>query len=218
VRVAAAAGLGQLRTTEARQALLAGLHQDDSRVRSASATALGEFHADAQAYAALVDALRTDPSYAAKAAAALSVGRSGVAGAFERLVAERVGTSETHVASALQAALAATGDERAMELLLADAGPGEPARLRVSALSALVSMKGVVTRHHTQELATVLTQALGDPYLPLQQMAQDTVAAFHLVQLEPQIAAATSGAPTLWQRKLALGVLEQLRAAPSDRE
>lgn len=214
VRVAAAASLGQLKTTAAKDALIAALSQKDRRVRAAAALALGQLPGDAAAFASLAQVLHNDPSYAVRAAAASSIGSSGMPQAFEVLRAEREPRPELHLASALEGALARTGDARAANLLLSDAKPGMPVRLRLSALSALESIQAVLERDHSQELTDLLSQALKDSYVPLQQRAEQLVVTFHLVQLEPAIATDAAKAPTLWQRTFAQALLDQLHPPP----
>jgi aminopeptidase N len=214
VRIAAAAALAELRTSEARESLHEAMHQQDSRVRAAAASALGRLTTDPGSFAALTDALHRDPSYAVRAAAALSVGQSGMPTAFDHLQAERAANPEIHVASALEGALAATGDARAAMVLLSDARPGMPVRLRLSALAALPALREAVEREHAQELARLVSGALHDSYLPLEQVAEHLVVAFRLIQLEPELAANATDAPTLWQRTLSQRSLNQLQVAP----
>jgi aminopeptidase N len=216
VRVAAAASLGQLRTNEAKEALLAALSQTDRRVRAAAALALGQRQVDAAALTALAHALHEDPSYAVRAAAASSIGTSGMPQAFDVLQAERELGPERHVANALERALAATGDARAAQLLLSDAKPGMPVPLRLSALSALGTIRTRLEPDHLRELTDLLSQTLQDSYLPLQREAEELVVSFHLVQFEPAIAADASKAPTSWQRSFAQSLLDQLHS-PSPR-
>lgn len=213
VRVSAAASLGQLRTEEARQALLAGLNQADRHVRAAAARALGELRADPGVFVALARALHNDPSYAVRAAAASSIGASGMPQAFDTLQAERELRLERHVAIALERALAATGDARAAQLLLSDAKPGMPVSQRLGALSALATIGSRLERGDLQQLTDLLAQALHDSYLPLQQGAEELIVRLHLVQFESALAADASMAPTLWQRRLAQTLLEQLRSS-----
>ena len=212
VRVAAAASLGQLGTNEARLALVSALSQPDRRVRAAAALALGQLVVDEAAFTALSHALHDDPSYAVRAGAASSIGASGRPQAFTVLHAERALAPERHVASALERALAATGDVRAAPLLLSDAKPGIPVYLRLSALSALATMRAGLEPEHLQELDNILSQTLDDTYLPLHRQAEELVVSFHLMQFEPVIASDASKAPTLWQRIFAQSLLDQLHS------
>lgn len=212
VRVAAAASLGQLRTDEAKEALLAAMGQTDRRVRVAAASGLGQLPVDGAVFTALSHALHDDPSYAVRAAAALSIGASGAPRAFATLQAARERGPERHVASALHRALAATGDARAAQPLLSDAQPGKPVPLRLSALSAIATIRARLQPVELQALTNLLSETLQDSYLPLRREAEELVVSFHLVQFEPAIAADASEAPTLWQRTFAQTLLDQLRA------
>jgi aminopeptidase N len=212
VRVAAAASLGQLATHDARGALLAALGQADARVRVAAAAALGHLSGHAETFARLAELLRADPSYAVRAAAALSIGRLGGPRAFEVLRAQWSETAEIHLAAALENALAATGDPRAAEILLADARPGKPLQLRLSALSGLVVLRESVERRHSRELEDLVSRTLRDSYLPLQQAAKELVVSFHLVRFDKDLVAAVAQAPTLWQRRMDERLLAELRA------
>jgi aminopeptidase N len=140
VRMAAAESLGALGTSAGTQALLAALSQKDDRVRTAVASALTQSAGDAAVYRALVGLLQQDRSYAVRAAAAQAIGRSKQADAFQVLQAALAARPEVHVARAIEGALAATGDPKAVPILLGYARPGAPVRLRLSALSALGSM------------------------------------------------------------------------------
>jgi len=215
VRAEAAASLAAIGTPGAKQALLAGPVQADSRVRTSVADALSRFHGDADAYQALTDTLHADPSYAVRAVAAQGIGRSGMPDAFDVLQAALAAKPEVHVARALEAGLAATGDPRAVSVLLSYAQPGMPVRLRLSALAGLAAMQKIVERDHAEEFATLIGRTLHDPYFPLQQLAQGMVPKFHLMQFKPEIAAEATGAPTPWQRGTAQGVLDSLQAAPA---
>ena len=212
VRVAAADSLGELNTSAAMRALIGALGQPDSRVRTAAAAALGELHGDPDSYAALAQSLRRDPSYAVRAAAARSIGKSGLPPAFELLRAAWLAKPEIHVASSIDAALAATGDPRAAVLLLSDARPGTPVRLRIAALSALPGLRTALEPAYSQELTDLVSTAMRDSYLPLEMTAEELVVTLHLAQLEPQLVAHAASAPTLWQRELGRKLVQQLRA------
>lgn len=116
VRVVAAGSLGRLGGSAAEQALLTGLGQPDSRVRTAVVTALGSFP-DARVFAALRRALTADPSYAVQAAAARALGQAKAPGAYELLAAAIRSHPSRFVLSGLMAGLAATGDPRAQAVL-----------------------------------------------------------------------------------------------------
>ncbi|MGB6877520.1 MAG: M1 family aminopeptidase [Candidatus Acidiferrales bacterium] len=209
VRVAAATSLGEVGTERAKAALLSALQQPDSRVRTAVIETLGHFSKDRAVYDVLVNALHNDASYAVEAAAAQDIGKSGVAQSFDVLQAETATKPEVHVMQATLAGLAATGDPRAAEILLAQAQPGVPERVRLSALAGLAELKEAVEREHGQELIEVVRAALQDPFLPVRQAGERLAADFDLTQFRTDIQT-DADAPLIMQRELAQKVLEQL--------
>ena len=215
VRAETAESLGTIGTPTAKAALLAAQPQTDSRVRVAVMQALSQLHGDADAYQALLTAFQQDTSYAVRAAAAQGIGRSGMSNAFDVLQTALATKPEVHVARAVEAGIAATGDPRAVSLLLSYAQPGMPVRLRLSALVGLTAMQKIIEQDHAEEFAALIGRTLHDPYFPLQQLAQGLVPKFHLMQFKPQITAEATDAPTPWQRGTAQGVLDSLQAAPA---
>lgn len=210
VRVAAATSLGVIITDEAKNALLAALQQTDSRVRTAAVEALGNFAKDQAVYQALVNALHTDSSYAVEAAAARSLGKSDVEGTFDILQAEAMTEPDVHVWQATLGGLAATRDPRAAAILLVQAQPGMPERIRVGALAALASLKEDVAQNHKSELVDVVRAALNDPYYPVQEAGEELVGAYELTQFEADIRKYAQDAPMQMQRDAAKKVVEQL--------
>jgi len=210
VRTAAAAGLGRLGTGEAKAALLAALRQSDSRVRTAVVQGLGNFPKDRPVYAALVDMLRNDSSYAAEAAAAEALGRSGAAGAFEVLQRQAALQPEVHVMRATLEGLVATQDPRAVAILFAQAQPGTPERIRVSALAGLAKLKQAVGTAHARELIGVVQAALQDPYLPVREAGVELAGVFDLEQFRADIQK-DADAPLDTQRELAQKVLARFQ-------
>ncbi|MFZ0924735.1 MAG: M1 family aminopeptidase [Candidatus Acidiferrales bacterium] len=211
VRAAAATSLGNMETEHAKAALLSALKQPDSRVRTAAVEALGNFSKDHAVYDALINILHNDASYAAEAAAAEDIGKSGAADAFDVLQAEAAAKPEVHVMQATLAGLAATKDPRAVAILLAQAQPGVEERIRLSALAGLAGLKDEIEREHARELelAEVVRGALGDPYLPVRMAGERLAGAFDLTQFRSDIQT-DADAPLIMQRALAQKVLEQL--------
>lgn len=210
VRAAAAAALGRLGTAEAKAALLGALRQTDSRVRTAVIQGMESFRQDREVYAALTNTLHNDPSYAAEAAAAQALGRSGAAGAFEVLQAQAVRQPEVHVMRATLDGLVATRDPRAVAILFAQAQPGVPERIRVTALAGLAQLKETVgTPAHAHELTGVVQAALGDAYLPVREAGIELAAAFDLAQFRADIEK-DADAPLNTQRELAQKTLAEL--------
>jgi aminopeptidase N len=214
VRVAAATSLGTLGSAAAKQSLLAAMSQADSRVRISVVQALGQLLGDADAYHAIQGALLHDPSYAVQAAAARSIGKSNMPDAFDFLQARAAGKPEIHVMRALEAGLAASGDPRAVDLLLTDAQPGMPLRMRLSALAGLAAMQKMVMQDHSQAFTELVSRTLHDPYFPLQFTAVGLVGTLHLMQFKPELTAEAANAPTQWQRDIAQDALDQLQATP----
>ena len=210
VRAAAATSLGGIGTDKAKTALLSALQQPNSQVRTALVRALGKFAKDPVVYSALVNTLHDDASYAAEAAAASAIGRSGVSQAFEVLQAEAATKPEAHVMQATLGGLAACKDPKAAAILLAQAQPGVPERIRLSALSGLPRLKEIIEHDHAQDLVEVVRAALHDSYLPLRETAWDVVGAFHLVQFQSDIQTEAQSAPMLQDRDAAQKTLEQL--------
>ncbi len=210
VRAAAATSLGLLKTEQAKAALLSALQQPDSRVRRAVVEALGNFAADPAVYGALVKALHDDSSYAVEAAAAERIGKSRAAEAFDVLRAEVLTKPEEHVMQSTLSGLAATKDPRAAEILLAQAQPGVPERIRLSALAGLVKLKEAVAQNHAQELSQVVRAALHDTFYPVQEAGEELVGAYKLSAFEADIHAEAQGAPMAIERQAAQKVLEQV--------
>ena len=210
VRAAAATSLGGIGTDKAKAALISALQQSNSQVRTAAVSGLGKFSKDLLVYAALVNTLHHDASYAAEAAAAGAIGRSGNAGAFDVLQAEAATKPEAHVMRATLGSLAATKDAKAAAILLAQARPGAPEQMRVSALSRLPALKDVIEHDHLQDLVEVVRAALHDPYLPVRETAWDLVGTFNLVQFQPEIQNEAQSAPMMHDRDAAKQVLQQL--------
>jgi aminopeptidase N len=211
VRAAAATGLGNLATERSKAVLVTALPQTDSRVRAAVVEALGHFSKDQEIFNALVRALQLDPSYAVEATAAKQLGRSGVAAAFEILRVKAQKSPEIHVVQATLTGLASTKNPQAMEVLLAQAQPGVPERIRMYALAGLVSFPDSAIKSHLEMLADVVRAALHDSFYPVEEAGEELVGVFHLTQFEPDIQNEADNAPMAMERESARKALEQLR-------
>ncbi len=209
VRAAAATGLGRIGTEPAKTALLSALQQPDSRVREAVCVALGSFSKDEAVYSALVKALHDDSSYAVEAAAARGLGKSGAAQAFDVLQAEALTKPEIHVMQGTLSGLVATKNPRAVDILLAQAQPGMPERIRLYALTAFANLKDAA-KNHAQEVVEVARAALHDPFYPVREAGEELVGTFDLTQFEADIETEAKGAPMAMQRDPAARVLKQL--------
>lgn len=176
VRAAAAASLGRIRMDQAKGALLAAMRQPDSRVRTAVVEALGRFIKDPPVYDAIASALHKDTSYSVEAAAAEGIGRSSKAQAFDVLHAEVSANPEVDVMLATLDGLAATKDPRAAAILLAEAQPGVPERIRLRALTGLTGLATIVAPEQEEEIASAARKAIDDPFRPVQQAGRQLVA------------------------------------------
>ncbi len=140
VRGAAAGGLAQLRTTSARDRLIAALGTEKHpRARRMIAAALGQFLHDTEAGEALARVVETgDPSYFVEAEACLSLGktRTSRAGAVLRVAATREAFSDVIRQHAYRG-LAEARDDGAIPLLLDGARWGRIAQGRRGAINAL---------------------------------------------------------------------------------
>jgi hypothetical protein len=106
--------------------------------------------------------------------------------------------------------LAATRDSRAAAILLAQAQPGIPERIRLSALAGLVELKEPMEHAHAQELVATVRAALDDPFLPVRMAGEQLVAAFALRQFRADVQTDLRS-PLILQSELAQKVLEQLQ-------
>jgi aminopeptidase N len=119
VRTAAARALGQIRSPEAREVLVAFRTDPHPKIRRAVAAALGEFRDDPEAGAVLARwAAEGDASAFVESAAALSLGRVRAPEAIAVLptLLDRPAFQDVVRARALEG-LGATGDERALPIL-----------------------------------------------------------------------------------------------------
>ncbi len=210
VRVAAAESLGAIGGDNAKAALLLGLQQSDSRVRAAVVRALGQWSKDKAVYDTLLSVLHRDSSYAVEAAAAQVIGESGVSTVFNELQVALSAHPEVHVLLATLDALAATKQDRVLEILLAESQPGVPEQVRAHALSLLTGFGAAAKQAHEKQLTGVARAALRDDFLPVQLAGEELVGAFDLVEFEKDIEAAARNAPLVMQRDVARKVLDRL--------
>lgn len=212
VRAAAAASLGDTATEKAKAILRSALQQRDSRVRTPAAAALGKFSNESAVYTALVNALENDTSYEVEAAAARSLGKSGMSQAFDVLREEVVKKPELHVMQGALAGLVSTKDPRSVEILLAQAQPGVAERIRLAALAGLESLKAEVKSTQIPELTDTVNYALHDPYYLTRETGEELVGVYGLTQFEAEIQAEAKGAPMAMQRDAAQQVLNRLHS------
>jgi aminopeptidase N len=170
----AAKALGEVKDAKkdaALAALRAGVADKDSRVRTAVLDSLGSFPDHAELVPILRTALETDSSYAARAAAASSLGE------FEKHRAEVAPllvaalSQESHreaVRGAAIKALAHLDPAVAWDHAVRLAKYGAPIQSRSSALDALVTI-AKHDRHRRDEARAILEGYLDDPYYSLRE-------------------------------------------------
>lgn len=213
VRVHAATALGGMHSADAKTALLAALHQPDNRVRVAVLQALGAYHPDAAVYAALVDVLHADASYAVQAAAAQAIGASGDARAFTVLKAAAANAHETDQRQGIFAGLVATHRPETLALLLSYAASDKPEQLRADALQAIDSAALTVQPQDKAPLAAAVGQALQDQAILTRMLGEDLAGSYGLSQFMPELEAQAKDAPIIYQRETVDGALQALKAA-----
>lgn len=157
VRVEAAKALGESGGDIAREALITGLGAEDARVRSACATALGEFREDAAAVAALENVLQSgEPGYAVVAAALSSLGRIQDHPAVD--VFQAALQADSHGEVIRQAALrslARVESPAAFDLLLEWTRPGHHRDCRRAAIAAIAARFGRIEPSDQQQTAAI---------------------------------------------------------------
>jgi aminopeptidase N len=146
VRADAARALGAVRTSAARDALTEGLKVEHPKARRAVVRALGEFRNDAGAAAALAALLeKGDPSYFVEAEAALALGRTRDARAFDQLSRALAKDSYLEViCTHALAGFAELRDERALAVAREWCAYGRPPRARVAAIGTLAKFAQIV--------------------------------------------------------------------------
>jgi aminopeptidase N len=152
VQADAAAALGEIRTTSALDALIAGLAVAHPKARRAVVRALGQFRANERAAAALIGVIENgDASYFVEAEAALALGKTRDPRGFECLgrALERDSYLDVIRTHAL-GGMAESRDERAIEVARGFCGYGRPPRARVAAIGTLAKMAAVADRRREE--------------------------------------------------------------------
>ncbi|HYA34598.1 MAG TPA: DUF3458 domain-containing protein, partial [Candidatus Binataceae bacterium] len=164
VRADAAGALGTIRTSEAKAALLEAVNVEHPKARRAVMRALGEFRADADAASALSRVLENgDKSYFVEAEAALALGRTRSASAFDRLAATLSKDSYLEVIRAhALAGMAELRDERVIDVAREWCALGRPPRARVAAIGA-IAKGGHFKESRRDEILDFLTPLVDDP-------------------------------------------------------
>jgi hypothetical protein len=97
-------------------------------------------------------------------------------------------------------------------ILLRYARAGTPERVREHALADLPELKGALQRFDAQPLASTVGEALGDPYLPVHEVADHLVDVFRLRQFTAAIELDEKQAAIMDDRNDARHILKDLRA------
>ncbi len=162
VRRAAAAALGEHGTPSARDALLEGVKDKDSRVRRGVYRALGKFRKDEVAFRALVKAYMEDGWYYPMATAAEALAETRHDQAFDAIVKgmDRPSQAEIIGRSACSA-IASLRDERGIDVLWERTSYGRPELLRMAAAVSLGKL-GYFLEKHRDEILEHLTALLRD--------------------------------------------------------
>jgi aminopeptidase N len=196
VRAEVATALGRVKSATARDALIAGSKERDSRVRRAAATALGNFR-DAEAATALTRLLAGDGdrSYYAQSNAAAALGKTLQPKAFKVLtgVLGRPAHNDVITAGALTG-LGSLRDERAVPVLLQHTEWGVNQNARRAAVAALGALHPWLTAPDRTRVRERLEELLDDPWLRVQTTAAITLQAMGDSDSIPALRAAGSRA------------------------
>jgi aminopeptidase N len=157
-RVEAAGALTSVKTEAARTALIAATKDKNARVRARATSSLGELKDPA--LASVFKGLLNDQSYAVIRSAAVGLGQTKTADAFQSLSAliDTPSWRNTIRASALSG-MAALGDKRAVDLGLKYLGPGNESQVRGAAVR-LIAAVGKSDPRTFQALSEFATKAV----------------------------------------------------------
>ncbi len=162
VRRAAAKALGEIRTEEAKAALLAGAKDKDPRVRRGVYEALGQFREDEDAFRVLSKAWREESRPYVAGAAALGMGAARHPGAFDAIVKglDRPAHAGVITRNGLMA-LADLRDPRAIDVIKRYTRPGNPEFVRLTAGVALGKV-GDLLEDKRNDIRDILAPLLRD--------------------------------------------------------
>ena len=175
VRAQAARALGEIKTSAARDALLAGLRDEHAHVRRAVISALGNYIGDAQVAAALENVFRSDSSYFARAEAVKSIARLGALNAYDLCTeALEAASHQEVIRGAALSGLATLKDPRGVDQALKWSDYGQPSRARIEAISALAGLAAHAPRRR-KEIRERLVALLEDPQFRVRLAAIDAL-------------------------------------------
>ncbi len=156
VSAEAAFTLGSIGTKRALEALLKGVRHSHPKARRAVAKALGSFK-EREAYQALVDILKGEPSYYVRGEAALSLGKTRVKEAYDQLIqAVNLPSHADVIASNAVQGLAELRDERCIELIMEKTSTRYGEMLRRAAAQSLYAYTS------NDKVRNLLVELLGD--------------------------------------------------------
>jgi len=177
LRREAALALGAAGTPAARDVLVEGLGLDDARVRLACAEALGGFHRDAVAAAALEKAINNDRAYGVRVQAVSSLVKTGDDRASMVCVAALKQESDrSSVRAVAIEGLAALKDPAAMDRVRPYCTPGNRRDQRHPAIKAYASLARELTKESDRRRAAeFLAPFLDDWYLRTREAVIDAL-------------------------------------------
>lgn len=189
VQAAAATALGELHTTDARDALLRCLGVRRLKAKRAVVAALGAFHGDVTVLDALRPLARRDRSWFVEAEANRSIGKLRVEGSYEVIESNIGRTSFREVVRAgCLDGLAELRDERGFALIAASAQYGAPAAARAAAIAALANL-GERFPERKVPLGEDLATFLRDPDFRVRMAAANALRTLKAVEQAPALEA-----------------------------
>ena len=210
VRVEAATALGIVRGDAARDALILALGDEDARVRTSAAKALGEFRDDEGAADALRDVLASRRAYGTRAAAVLGLARIGAKDA--RNVAMNALEEESYrdlVRAAALEALAELEDPKALPTVRAWMAYGKPPRARLAAIDALPKL--APEGPERERAIRDLIQLLDDPFVRARTAVMRSLAALRAEEALEPLARAAEVEPLARHRRQARRSMREIR-------